>query len=57
MTPITDLTARLPAPVEPPELTIAAARSLLRILRDAERKMITTCQDESSSQRPDAIAS
>jgi len=57
VTPITDLTARLPVPVEPPELTTAAARSLLRILRDAERKMVSTCQDKSSSQGPDAIAS
>ena len=57
MTPITDLTARLPVPVEPPELTTAAARSLLRILRDAERKMVTSCRGESSSQEPDAIAS
>ena len=57
MTPIIDLTTRLPVPVAPPELTTAAARSLLRILRDAERKMVSTCQDESSSQGPDAIAS
>jgi len=57
VTPIIDLTTRLPVPVAPPELTTAAARSLLRILRDAERKMVSTCQDESSSQGPDAIAS
>jgi hypothetical protein len=46
-----------PVSVEPPELNPAAARSLLRVLREAERKVVEAGREEAVLRGPDALAS